>query len=131
MSGTMAAGTLRGLPPPRPAMTAMYCRPSTLKLTGYPCAEVPRRVCQSDLAGFCVQCADVTIEIADEYDAACRRQRGRQERRALLELPHLLHRPHVIRRELAGCSLLFGRVLEQTIGSRTAATLGERHIRAR
>src|SRR5262245_52895903 len=36
MSGAIAAGTLRGLPPPRPDMMPMYWRPSISKLTGNP-----------------------------------------------------------------------------------------------
>src|ERR1039458_3753301 len=43
-SGAIVDGTWRGLPPPRPVVTAMYCFPSTLKETGKPCTEVPRRV---------------------------------------------------------------------------------------
>src|SRR5579862_7178552 len=44
ISGAIAAGTLRGLPPPSPVITAMYCLPSTLNVTGKPCTDVPSRV---------------------------------------------------------------------------------------
>ena len=44
ISGAIAAGTLRGLPPPSPVITAIYCFPSTLKVTGKPCTDVPSRV---------------------------------------------------------------------------------------
>jgi hypothetical protein len=36
ISGAIAAGTLRGLPPPNPVITAMYCFPSALYVTGKP-----------------------------------------------------------------------------------------------
>src|SRR5712664_3417448 len=43
-SGLMIRGTFLGLPPPRPVVTAMYCRPVMLNVTGEPCTEVPSRV---------------------------------------------------------------------------------------
>src|SRR3989441_6638373 len=43
-SGLMIRGTFLGLPPPRPVVTAMYCRPAMLNVTGEPCTEVPSRV---------------------------------------------------------------------------------------
>ena len=36
----IVAGTPRGLPPPSPVATAMYCLPSTSKLIGNPCTDV-------------------------------------------------------------------------------------------
>ena len=43
---------MRGLPPPRPVDTAMYCLPPTLNVSGKPCTEVPRRVSHSILPVF-------------------------------------------------------------------------------
>src|SRR5438105_2279695 len=48
----MVRGTCRGLPPPSPVVTAMYCFPPIRNATGKPCTEVPRRVCQSTLPVF-------------------------------------------------------------------------------
>src|SRR5262245_36116790 len=42
-------GTPRGLPPPSPAATAMYCLPPTEKLIGNPCAEVASFVSHNTL----------------------------------------------------------------------------------
>ena len=42
-------GTIRGLPPPSPVVTATYCFPLAVKLTGKPCTEVPSRVFHSSL----------------------------------------------------------------------------------
>ena len=131
MSGTIAAGTLRGLPPPRPDITAMYCLPSTLKLTGIALRRRAEPRLPEHLAGLHVVRAHVAIDVADEHEAAGRRKRRRQERRALLVLPHFLHRPHVVGGELAGLFLAVGRVLEQPIGARAAAAFGQRRLRAR
>src|SRR5688572_25403153 len=49
ISGVRVDGTPRGLPPPRPVATAMYCLPPTEKLIGYPCTEVGRRVSHNTL----------------------------------------------------------------------------------
>src|SRR4029078_10735358 len=51
MSGRIAAGTLRGLPPPRPDMTPMYWRPSISKLPGSP-EPTPQTSPPHDLAGL-------------------------------------------------------------------------------
>src|SRR4029450_3156952 len=48
-SGAIVAGTSRGLPPPLPVMTAMYCLPSMLKVTGKPWTEVGSRVSHKTL----------------------------------------------------------------------------------
>src|SRR5215469_1452787 len=45
-------GTLRGLPPPKPVLTAMYCLPFALYDSGKPCTEVPRRVSHNTLPVF-------------------------------------------------------------------------------
>ncbi len=50
ISGVIVAGTPRGLPPPKPVATAMYCLPSTAKLIGKPCTEVASRVSTDDAA---------------------------------------------------------------------------------
>src|SRR5688500_17718109 len=41
----MVPGTRRGLPPPRPVVTATYCLPSTANVIGNPCTYVASRVC--------------------------------------------------------------------------------------
>src|SRR5262249_2056744 len=46
-SGAMVAGTSRGLPPPLPVVTPMYCLPLMLNDIGKPCTEVARRVSHS------------------------------------------------------------------------------------
>ena len=48
----MVAGTFRGLPPPFPVVTARYCLPSMLNVTGKPCTEVDNRVSQSTTPVF-------------------------------------------------------------------------------
>ncbi len=70
---TITPGTCRGLPPPRPVVTAMYCLPPTVNDTGKPCTDVARRVCQSILPVFDVDGSEHAVQIADERDAAGRR----------------------------------------------------------
>src|SRR5258705_13515473 len=48
----MVAGTLRGLPPPLPVVTATYCLPSMLNVSGNPCTDVPSRVSHSTVPVF-------------------------------------------------------------------------------
>ena len=82
--GRIVRGTLRGLPPPRPVVTAMYCLPPMLNVTGKPCTEVPGEPCHKVFAGLDVNRAEHAVEVADERDAAGGREHGGQERRALL-----------------------------------------------
>src|SRR2546425_12413000 len=48
----MVAGTCRGLPPPFPVVTATYCFPLILNVTGKPCTDVDSRVSQRILPVF-------------------------------------------------------------------------------
>ena len=52
-------------------------------------------------AGLHVERAEAAIEIADERDPAGGRQHRGEERRALLDAPHLLHRRDIVGRQLA------------------------------
>src|SRR5688572_854985 len=61
------------------------------------------------------------IEIADERDAAGRRDHGRQERRPLLDRPELLHAVDVVRGELADVAVGPGHLVEAAIGAAGAA----------
>ena len=130
ISGDSSRGTFRGLPPPRPVVTAMYCLPPALNETGKPCTDVPRRVSQRMLAGSHVEGAEVAIEIADERDAAGGRQHRRQERRALLVAPDLVHRPHVVGRELADLAVGARHLEEAAIGLRPARAFLELDLAA-
>ena len=51
------------------------------------------------LARLDVERLEISVDIADKRQAARGGQHGRHERRALLMIPELFHRPHVKRRE--------------------------------
>ena len=98
ISGEIARGTCRGLPPPSPVVTAMYCLPSGGERHRESLHRRAEPRLPENLAGLHVERAEVAIEIADERDAAGRREHRREERRALLVAPELLHRSRRRRR---------------------------------
>ena len=118
MSGAIAAGTLRGLPPPRPDITAMYCLPSDAvghgeALHGCAQARFPQH-----LARLHVENVHAAIDVPDQHPPARGGQRRREERRVLLVLPHLVHRLHVVRRQLADVAVGAGHRQELAVARR-------------
>ena len=100
-------------------------------MIGKPCTDVVEPRLPQHLAGRDVDGLELAVEIADERDAAARREHGRQERRALLERPQLLHRARVVRRELADVAVGARHLEEAPVGARAAAARDELDLLAR
>src|SRR5690606_3219877 len=64
---------------------------------------------------------ELAVEVADEHEAAGRRQRGGQERRALLERPRLLHRVDVEGAEPADVAVAARHLVEAPVRAAGAA----------
>src|SRR5690606_16397527 len=64
---------------------------------------------------------ELAIEIADERDAAARRQHGREERRALLERPQLVERTRLVSGELADVAIRARHLEEPAVRARATA----------
>ena len=114
MSGARARGAARGLPPPRPVATAMYCLPSAANEIGNPCTDVPSRTCHSTSPVGTSKRPEPPIEVAGEGEPAGRRQHTGQERRPLLHAPDFFQRLGIERRELAEPAFRIGHLEEGT-----------------
>src|SRR5262245_27254489 len=77
------------------------------------------------LPGLHVERAERAIEIADEADAARRRHDRRQERRALLARPDLLHRLRVVGGELPDVAVAARHFEEAPVGAGAAGAVLE------
>ena len=127
-SGEIVRGTFRGLPPPSPVVTAMYCLPPTVNETGKPCTDVPRRDLPQLLASPNVVCVEIPIEITRKHHAPTCRERCRKERRALLDAPHFAHGVHVERSKLADVAVRARHLIEAAVAGRAAGTFLEFHL---
>src|SRR2546425_3322444 len=81
-------------------------------------SELPQQ-----LARFGVERFHVSIRVADEHEAAGRRQRCRVEHRALLVRPELLHRPYVECAQLAEIAVASRHLEEPHVRPGPATTL--------
>src|SRR5688572_25485184 len=80
------------------------------------------------LPGAHVVGTEIAIEVAGKREPATRREHRRQERRALLDVPHLAHRVHVEGGQLADVSVGARHLEELAIASRATRPLGEFHF---
>ena len=122
ISGASVVGTSRGLPPPSPVVTAMYCRPSIENEIGKPCTDVDKPRAPQHLAVPHVNRLELAIEVADKRHAPGRREHGGQERCALLQRPRFLHAVHVEGCELADVAIGAWHLIEAPVGAAAAAT---------
>jgi hypothetical protein len=67
MSGASRAGATRGLPPPSPVITATYCCPSMLQVTGNPLHRSAQPTSHNIWPGLSVQNMHAAIGIPDQH----------------------------------------------------------------
>ena len=115
-------GTSRGLPPPRPVVTAMYCLPSTLNEMGKPCTDVPSRVCHRILPVRTSTALKLRSRSPTNATPPAVESTDGQERRALLQRPQS---PSCVltskARELADVAVGARHLVEAPIGAAAAA----------
>ena len=92
ISGAIVAGTLRGLPPPRPVVDRDSCLPPALNVTGKPWTDVPSRVSHRIAPVLTSNARNLRSRSPTNATPPAVERAAVRERRALLVAPDLLHR---------------------------------------
>ena len=114
-------GTSRGLPPPRPVVTAMYCLPPDAERHRESLHRRAEPRLPQHLAGLHVERAERAIEIADERR---RRRRSTAPRSGTARAARVLHTSFIVvdveGRELADVAVGAGHLEEAAAGAGAA-----------